>query len=555
MMSSVSVWGKIKTVIILLNEHIDNIFGVVSDGHRTKLDVYRKELKILDARAIKESGDDKIKEVHEVYEVLHLFETITKYLTKINSDYSNYGSEKSMSFILEISGFYNKLKQKISLLERKINDDLQMDVDKYSGVAVGEILRSDDPLAEVQKLNQAFHKYPYSISLYKKIIKSVLSKVFYTKPDLAKNIGEIIEADKTKVLNVSDPIVKQKYNNPPMKSFGFVPRGLSSNLAELFDRVGVKVSGKTDAFARIAEQNKINIICLNHVTPNPVENYIDPLTKLSEAKKFNQPQLASMGVTFGTTQRHKTILRLGKGQWRFDGKIYMSGKDFNESKKTLVIENLAVGHYRIMSPWAEGDLYTPNDRASTLVEFIKAKYQVTNASRVYNANQQEAVSVLQNIFTTKPVDMDLIELETQAIEYKFLRHSVYVNIMKHYDGEKKIKTLSEFEKRIHSPEYIDILIHTIIDEYLIYAKEQNLTSTFGKAEIIITFLSQLSDITRTFSRELHDYYVKDTIDESDIGRIKEKFADILEKTLSKTINDNTNVYQAMIQKHKKLAWG
>jgi len=79
------------------------------------------------------------------------------------------------------------------------------------------------------------------------------------------------------------------------------------------------------------------------------------------------------------------------------------------------------------------------------------------------------------------------------------------------------------------------------------------TDKFPFSEIFITYLAELKKISSRFIRELHDNYNREPLtDFKNSYLIREKFENILKKSLEYIITNKSNIYQMISYKNLLL---
>lgn len=172
-------------------------------------------------------------------------------------------------------------------------------------------------------------------------------------------------------------------------------------------------------------------------------------------------------------------------------------------------------------------------------------------TRPFKYNQVLSKLILNNAFAATAVNLELFEKQTQAIDYKYLRVAIIIEILKHFNP-------TNLHKEVHNPDNEKIIIRVVILEFQNYIQRlqvSHIEKVMG--ELVAIFLTQLNEILKTFLREMHDNYLVELSKMDDITNLSDNkkqkiFEDILDKSLHSIINEDTNIYREPLLKLKRL---
>jgi hypothetical protein len=445
----------------------------------------------------------------EIYNIFEYFNLLT----------NGYSSDKSMSYVANAN-------KEFILLGKTLHTSLSKITTVYNLHLQNNIIPQQNYVTTTQKydeLQSAFLKYPV-IDLFIKVTNLVLMH----KPRFHAHISANLDILKTKVLHGSDTNVKTIYKNPPLLSYGLTShhkfRSLNECLSAIFHSK-IIIRGET-GLKNLAKLQKTSILLLTNNIKYPVAYNAWPLLKYDASK--------TGGVSQKVISAH-TVAEIEK-MWKWD----FSSKFIEAGDNLVCIEKASTNLYR--------QLLINDTSAAFKQKLVKysTKRNVTNATRSYRVNQLESAKIVDNMFLNKPTDLKQIEAEIQQVEYKFLRHEIYLAAIKIFE-KRKITKESQFLASIQT-DYKKIIIDVTIDEYKKYRKNPmyKLQDTFAFSEILSGFMVQLRAIGKIFDKEMYDSYQKSVKS----TKFKYRFDDILNDALLKTINDKTNVYQEMMRKNK-----
>lgn len=487
------------------------------------------------------------------------------------------------SQIAAIGDLYNNI---MALYKKYQKETKQIDIDAIQ--MLDDILyktvkwTTGETTTNIKLFTKLVMVYPFSINLYAFVMQKILLKCIPLGESVCNDIIDTIESVKDFVMLES---IKIKANskithrtNPHIKTFGLTPNGPSKTLPilskELFDQ-----SVKTDAgLESVAKSKNICIVLLNRIINKPIEFNLWNLIDWKYSKPFLQGEFA--GVNQKMIDRFNTIVFVGikKCQkWNFDVNHY--GKI--DSNYFTVIEKLGIGVYRLLNIYnRESDMYRisgggkcetkiPKEHLTYFIEYVKNKGVVNSSTRISEYHKIQERKILKNIFLPVKFDTKSININSQVIDSKYLRHELRTKltagfneiIKKEYKGGTLIKTNKDIGTIIHHEKMSNIFNSIIIEQYDIYTfKNKENVSTFPFSETLKTFLAELSLINRNFVRGMHGKFTASKLEqkifsEDNVSKkiyLDKLFTEIIVPVLDKLISNESNIYQSLIYKTSLL---
>jgi hypothetical protein len=395
--------------------------------------------------------------------------------------------------------------------------------------------------------------------LKKILIKNKNWDIKYSCKKNIHKISEMIEQDKLLVLKENTNLEKKIpskinkiYNkNPPIKNFGFIP---STNLFSMSELIKIifkleNLSAKID-LETFSKLHNCGFIIINKITPNPIEYNIKKLTD----KNLFEP--TTYGITSKFLNKTNTINQLDNTKWNFSYEIYPKSI-LNENEniiaalKFYVIETLDGINYRCMTKTMVADQYKlAYINVKNLLNHIKNNNLIYPTRIDYYQNIIINKSI-PNMFLLKKLPLEPIEQESK-VDSGLIRNTLFINLCKIFDQLKnKIKNNNDFNDVIHNDAISNEFVRSIIELYQSYIKSE--IDKFPFSEIFITYLAELKKIASMFIRELHDNYNRDPLTNFSYSHeIREKFENMLKKSLEYIITNKSNIYQIISYKNLLL---
>ena len=147
------------------------------------------------------------------------------------------------------------------------------------------------------------------------------------------------------------------------------------------------------------------------------------------------------------------------------------------------MEKLGDDIYRLLSIYTDNREYSGGGRLKTkinrhkiaeLINYVVKGNSCTTRVGEYNKIQEE--KIVKKMFLPIYHDIENINLTSQIIDSKFLRHAIYVRLTKEYLDIIKTKfkkgadinNIKDIGKIIHDESLADIFSSSIVDQYYIY---------------------------------------------------------------------------------------
>jgi hypothetical protein len=486
--------------------------------------------------------------------------TIELTSTKINTITNAYGN---------IEASYNSFNKKYIVIDKIILKKLNEMLNKSDSIT------KENAIHKVNAFTKHVKKYIYAVALYVILIQTIMDYSSKYGDIIRDQIINTIEEVKDFILveKCKKPVHKSLYKyNPRLSTFGLVPTYESKSLSILTKDIFGKSIRKPSGLDSIAKSNKICILVLNSVVRHPIEFSMWKLNEWQYAKEFIQDE--KRGLNKKIIDRFNTIKfnEETDQKWDFGSSIY---GDIN-SQEFIVMEKLGDDIYRVLSIYTDNGEYSNGGRLKKKINRNKIaeliNYVVNGnscATRVGEYNKIQEEKIVKKMFLPIYHDIENINLTSQIIDSKFLRHSIYVRLTKEYLDIVKTKfkkgadinNIKDIGKIIHDENLADIFSSLIVEQYYIYTfKNKKNVSTFSNAEIFKTLLSQLRLLTRDFVRTIHDIFSNLDIDikifedtpHNKNNAVQAIINDLICNTLEKIITNEANIYQSLIYKTSLL---
>lgn len=531
---------------------------------------------------------DNVVQLFEIWHLINLImykiDIILIELDKISrTDSKKLSYEITDSQIESIGNLYNN----IMLLYNKYNSSTtQLDIDAMQMLDI--ILYKTtkwtkvNAIKNISTITDLVKKYPFSINLYAFVMQKILLKCIPMGESMCNDIIDTIESVKDFIILES---IKYKLNtktthktNPHIKTFGLTPNRPSSTLSVLSKEIFKKSIKTESSLELIAKDQKICIVILHRIINNPLEfnlwNLID--------WKYSNPFLQNVttGVNKKTIDRFNTLkfVNTKKTQkWNF-GILYYGKID---SDYFTIIEKLGNDVYRLLNIYdRESELYRINgggacetkihkEHLTDFIEYVKNNGVINDHTRVSTYHQIQERKILKNMFLPVKFDLQGINIRSQIIDSKYLRHELRTKltdgfneiIKKEFKGGTLIKNNKDVGTIIHHSNLYNIFNSIIIEQYDIYTfKNKENISSFPFSETLKTFLSELRLLNRNFIRGVHGEFMSTKLDQNIFSEdnvtkkiyLDKMFTEIIVPVLEKLISDESNIYQSMIYKNSLL---
>lgn len=518
------------------------------------------------------TGKNKQNYLENIFYIFHLMCNmdiilieIYNILSKFNLKEMEYSTSMSSTYVSETEVILYDLRRKYTTFKIS-NEKITLQIISEMTNIIENLIINNLPNA-LYTIHGFLEKYPKSIHLYANIMQKYINTEYtYIVADLVDNAKNIVLA----TINCISELVGGDYANPPISTFGLIPVCKSGDLHTIMETatkttIQSKILKETD-INDVGKKLSINIIILHKIVKNPLEFNIWNLFTDSDT------QPSEIGLNNKLINRFSTIFRptdtvkkskIKAVEWDFS--ILHYGTDIEKSEKFIVLDTLDSVKYRILAPWKDSqNNILPRFRVSSLLHYMK---DPNSLSRVNNYHKIMIKKAQNNMFLNNIVDFDKIEKTASIYESKYLKNTIYHELMEEYttiSKKYKFRNQIDFSNSIHDSQLYDKFSDLILQHYNEYLKtNENILNEldFPYSEILSTFLSYLKNLAVEFKKEMHTQYIKTSID-SNIFESKEKdivktnlnkvFQSILLNTLNTIITDETNIYQSALKKYQIL---
>lgn len=556
---------------------------------------------------------EKIKDntVEKNFELWHLVEHIVYKIDCIIDELSNIYTLSSKNLIYDISDtkmesickLYEKI-QKLYIVYQKATIDIDLKATESFYVDNYKDFKWDKTTAitTAEKYTDMIKLFPFAVKLYVFVIQNILGQCIPKDSGYCDTIIEMVENTKDFVLlNGKETKTNSKglhKNNPQIKTFGLTPSGESRQLSSIINDIFSKTIKSESGLTKIANENDICICIMNKVINYPIEFKLWNLIDYKIAKSFLQSENAGVNKTM--IDRFETISFIPNKKpekWDFSIDHYGDIK----SDFVIVIEKLSSDSYRLLhlyNPLLDSNRdfnkdsnidfnKNPNKnsedksgggayeikihrkRIPEFMDFVKNSSTIPENTRISEYHHIQEREMLKNMFMPTKFNVNGINMNSQAVDSKFLRNELLIGIKKEFieilkkdykDGAAIINN-KDLATLIHHKNLINVFSSILIEQYDIYTfKSKDNNSNFPFSETLKTFMAYLGILKRTFARDIHTKYTSTRIDSSKLTAdlrtkkiyLTDMFGVILSSVLDKIINNQRNVYQSLIFKNSML---
>lgn len=562
---------KLSEEFVIYFEKFSNIVGSYYEEDmkslRKTIDDFADELSSVKKIKVQDSSDvdNYFSIVHFLARMDMLTLEIKKKFVYFNPGKHRFTQEFSETYILDTSAMFDKV---IILIKNVLEKHRRYDSEivEVFGSKILSRLDFDNIVESQKKIQKIYRKYRNSISLYAYVTQMILNKLFKGEKHQRKNAFKIIslvEDDKNHELAFGQSEKKYASNpeNPPLKSFGFVPKTLYMTLNQvILVAFNQSISGQPEetVFEEIGQTNNITIIVHKKITSRPTEYSLDSLFEKSQLKHTS-------GVNKDLIRKFTTI-EVGKKYVPYKFQIDVYGKPLDSGSQFIVFESVNAGRYRISSPWVSNSFLVSKHDSEDYVKYIQEKVMKTE-TRSEHYNKIMIDRMLENMFLDRSVNVKGMSVEAQVTEIKFLRNTIYTTLLRHYvnvlekdyNEGKNIKSNEDLIKIINDDKVKNLFQEILVKNYYNFLKKNNFleeNTSFIFAEVLSTFLASLQIITRGFIREVYTNSEKLEPDASLYDKsypvvyaeIRDIFDKVLKLSLDKIMDDKSNVYQSLMYK-------
>lgn len=579
---------KIRQTQILydnISEYLSKISNAyVNSDVNDLLSHIKKNLSALESEKLTDSQsnltDEKIFYIwHLITQIIYMVENII-YILKLNvKEDSSLLMLKTTSTELEIiTNLYNNINVIFGKFMKKYQT-VDIEIFKFfDGILYKNSKWTQDTVLDnVKNITKLVKKYIFSVPLYAHIMQKNLFYCTNQNVELCNNLNNILEDVKDFIfleMSKRKILPKSLYkNNPRLTTFGLTPLHQSASLSETTKKIFNKGADKISGLSNIAKSNNVCIVIFNNVIKNPIEFSLWKLNDWKIAKDYVQSENA--GVNQKIIDRFKTIefADVPNQKWNFSSSYY---GDIN-SDYFVIIEHLGGNKYRHISIYTDaketiggGKIQSKihKSKIPQLIEFIKNEKMYVK-TRISEYHRIQEKTIMKNMFLPYRFDLDEINVESQIIDSKYMRHTLStqllnecMNIIKtDFKKGSSIKSHRDIGTIIHNDLLVHLFSSSFIEQYYIYTfKNKKNNSTFSYAETFKTMLAQLQLLNSHFIREMHDNFVSMKIDDKIFtetpliknNKIKEILEQLINIVLGKLISNTHNIYQALMYKTSLL---
>ena len=450
----------------------------------------------------------------------------------------------------------SKLKVKLAAMNKEF---LLIDIDDMKEIMAKIIEDIDKGSAEslIVEYRDFYHSHRGCINIYANLMQSLIDHYFQSNKTLVFKLIALVEDDKNMALKGITPsqFTSKSKKNPPQHRYGMLPITKSMPLKDLYEIIFAELNCKipTGDFKAVASKLKIGLVVLNKIVYTPVEFNPRPLIIEEDATQYIQPN--KYGINEKIIERFNTIIQLkNTDTWDFSIEIYNADAD-----KFFVLETIDGVKYKALAPWLKSDKYS-------MARFRVARIINSNpVGRSVEYHSKKTEMAVSNMFTKKMLDLDTVDEKVYNVDSNDIRNSIVDDVMRTITGIREKEYKNGFK---NSSDVINLLhdqsiIHTYINSSLIhYAKGADGYNggDFDISEILSTFLVMLQETGRRFSRELHNGYVREPLDDSvftdnktkrdDI--VMERVLSIVERALALIIKLDSNPFVHIYTKYLKM---
>jgi hypothetical protein len=376
---------------------------------------------------------------------------------------------------------------------------------------------------------------------------------------------EYIEVDKNNVIdnNVNLLFTKNQLykNNPPLNKFNLLPVTDSMELKKLLKLIlddNTKINSIN--LDKLSKNNKIGIIVFNRVVYNPIEYNIRRLIVYNDAKELIQPD--EYGINKKTIDRFNTIRSYKSSKWDFSTEII--GEEY---ERFYILETIDGTNYRCLTPWIESNVYYVNKyKIKNLLEY----YSNRHIDRSSNYNSLVISESTKNMFLPRAIDIETLIEGIPMTDTNYVRNEIIKAINNDIKRIVKtkykndIKNNIEINNVIHDKSLAKLFYEKILDLYKDGSSIDDIkefkAGEFSFHEIFASFMVNLHNITRRFSKEMHDGYARNSLKNDVFNQSKEermkiinaKLEEVVNNTIDLILKNDNNIYDSLHSKYSIL---
>ena len=550
-----------KKIVEKMEEHYELLSPLLQDRYEKELENFTLVFKRLKQYTVDyekriseykyESFEQYIDCVFSLFASMDLYyDTIDNIIARFNEEFLHADnvqtSDMSDTYKMKTTENLDKLVLEYRTFTHKYyTSDQKLITEINSKLQEGVFSDSANLYESALYIRSAFVKMPSSIKIYASIMQNLIDGLTDNKPAMY-SILELIEDDKNAVLEpIGRNIFSSNINktihieNPQLKRFGLIPNTDLMPQDELIKLLNEQSGKKSSSnkWSDISKELDINILILIHCSFDNIEYNLRRLTLPGLSKQYKQP--AEYGLNKTMIEKFSVIKQHGKNKkWDYSWEIYEAKSD-----KVYVVEQMAKSSFRLLSMWVT-DRIAPltMSRVNPLLKYLQFANGPNRVSCYHAAAVYKSTA---NMFLTKPLDLDVLESQSQEVDTQLIRNEIYAAIKhtidKIIDSDFKKGSLLtssvEINRIIHDERIREQFQVAVLKMYSVGVKQTGVkefdAGKFPFHEVLSSFLVDLDSITRQFMKNLHDTYNRNPLSE-DVFRHKNKL-DLIEKKLDDAI--------------------
>ncbi len=411
---------------------------------------------------------------------------------------------------------FNKLETEFIALSESINNEV---IEKIT-TNISDITDIDQAKDSFLKLSTIFKKNRYIWHIYVKIANIVLENyklydnIYAAILHINDNNKNYILAQ-TQLTNTLDnksinKSVKDStnYNNNLSKTYNIIP------VSDILDINGIsglifEITAKniTD-FTNICKSKNVDLVLIKNIIGRGIKYSILDLIDYKKTKEYELKTSMTDGITVDTIKRFNTISYIGDSSSYQNIDIqtkYLNKNELNED--VLILMELYPEQFHIMSTTLNEML----TKKSFIIHFLD-NIIASQETRINNYNKLINKKIMTNMFLDNKPNMTLLETNS-AISQEYIRYNTHKRLMdeftKQLEKSNKKMDVTKFSDFIHSEKNIQIFSDTIFDMYYEFLDTKLKNNIMPiQVDAYLTLLHKLHELTRNFSKYIHDEFIK-----------------------------------------------
>lgn len=495
---------------------------------------------------------------------MHMWITVEEKTASQSNKYDS--ADMSDTFNMETMDIFNQITIDFAKIYKKFVSVDEMLTDYFCKVLVNDKV-------DIALLESIFVGFSNIYEFYMKLVQTYIDHCFKHDKKTMFELLELIEWNKNYILSLdigTTAINHKSKNEPSVNRFGFIPTTALMNISNLLSVLYQKpIKVKSNVIDGVGSaENKIKQ--LESSLKSFAETFIVIFSISSTVIDYNSIKLLNVDIDQKKGVDSKIIADFDvvreidtemskKSTMQFY--YHIINRKYNESSKFYVIETLDYCNYRCLTPWKTfgGNYAVTYNKVKYLLSYIEStvesptkstnRYSPHNRAQLYHAQCIQAST--QNMFLTRRIDLEE-EMQTvnSKVDLHIIRNNIYQKIA-NYIGfiveKSKIQNNVDVNNIIHNSGLRILFIDTLLKNYKMQYKDLNLNvAQTAKNEILLSYVSDLEDISRKFMKGLHDQYNRKLPDASVFsGDVKPKIIKIIEEIVNVVIMQligDKNVY-------------